>query len=116
MILDFQARLAAAVKDAVRRELGGDLADVSFQYPPKPEMGDLALTAPFDLAKQLRRKPREIAETLAGPLGTLPGVVRAEVAGGGYVNLFLARGEFAGDMLASVAARAQRPAATHVHV
>ena len=68
MILALQARLAGAVKDVVRRELGADPAEVSFQYPPKAEMGDLALTAPFDLAKQLRRKPREIAETLAKAL------------------------------------------------
>src|SRR5262249_47156819 len=68
---------------------------VSFQYPPRVELGDLALTAPFDLAKTLRRKPREIAEGLARELAGAPGVRRAEVAGGGYVNLFLDRGPLA---------------------
>ena len=55
-------------------------------------MGDLALTTPFDLARTLRRKPREIAEQLKGALAASPGVARAEVAGGGYLNLFLDRG------------------------
>jgi arginyl-tRNA synthetase len=109
MILDFQARLAGAVKDVVRRELDAELPDVSFQYPPKAEMGDLALTAPFDLARLLRRKPREIAEALARTLGGLPGVVRAEVAGGGYVNLFLDRGAFARELQAYLTAPAPAP-------
>jgi arginyl-tRNA synthetase len=116
MILDFQARLAGAVKDVVQRELGAPLADVSFQYPPRAELGDLCLTAPFDLAKQLRRKPREIAETLAAALGSLPGVVRAEVAGGGYVNLFLERADFARDLLAHLTAPAPRPPGPRVIV
>jgi arginyl-tRNA synthetase len=45
--------------------------------------------------RRLRRKPREIASELVEPLQTLPGVRAVEVAGGGYVNLFLDRGAFA---------------------
>ena len=81
MILDLQARLATAVKDVARRELGAELADVSFQYPPRAELGDVALTAPFDLAKQLRRKPREIAETVGERAGR--GARRRAGGGGG---------------------------------
>ena len=103
VILDTQQRLAGAVKQAVRTAFHFDLADVAFQYPPRVELGDLALTAPFDLAKSLRRKPREIAEGLAGALASVPGVRRAEVAGGGYVNLFLDRGAFAGELAAALA-------------
>ena len=95
MILELQQRLAGAVRSAARKAFDIDLDTVSFQYPPRVELGDLALTAPFDLAKVLRRKPREIAEQLASELGSAPGVRRAEVAGGGYVNLFLDRGAFA---------------------
>jgi arginyl-tRNA synthetase len=96
VILDIQQRLSGAVKQAARNAFDVDLAEVSFQYPPRVELGDLALTAPFDLAKALRRKPREIAERLAEGLASAPGVRRAEVAGGGYVNLFLDRGALAG--------------------
>jgi arginyl-tRNA synthetase len=106
MILELQARLTRAIQEAVRRALGADLASVAFQYPPRVEMGDMALTAPFDLAKSLRRKPRDIAEAVAAELGRLPaevGVTRAEVAGGGYVNLFLDRGAFLRDLHSSLA-------------
>jgi arginyl-tRNA synthetase len=92
MLGELRARLKESVQAAVRRAFGVDAGAVSFQYPPRVEMGDLALTSPFDLAKVLRRKPREIAELLAGELKSAPGVARAEVAGGGYVNLFLVRG------------------------
>jgi arginyl-tRNA synthetase len=82
--------------------LGAEVGAVSFQYPPRTELGDLALTAAFDLAKALRQSPRAIAEKLAPALAALAGVRRAEVAGGGYVNLFLRRGLAARELWASL--------------
>jgi len=117
MILDLQARLADSVRAAARSAFDVVLNGVSFQYPPRVELGDLALTAPFDLAKSLKRKPRDIAERLATDLAQAPGVRRAEVAGGGYINLFLERASFARsyhEALRSGAAAA--PVAGHVIV
>jgi arginyl-tRNA synthetase len=94
-MLETQERLAEAVRGAARRAFDVSLESVAFHYPPRVELGDLALTTPFDVAKRLRRKPRELAEKLARELAEAPGVRRAEVAGGGYVNLFLDRGPFA---------------------
>jgi arginyl-tRNA synthetase len=102
MILPLQTRLADAVRAAARSAFGAELGELSFQYPPRLELGDLALTAPFDLAKTLRRKPREIAERMAAELAGTPGVRRTEVAGGGYVNLFLDRGAFARELYAAL--------------
>ncbi len=109
MILDLQGRLSHGIQEAVRAAFGVELPAVAFQYPPRTELGDLALTAPFDLAKALRRKPREIAEALSAPLSALPGVRRAEVAGGGYVNLFLDRGAFAAELDRALLARRSAP-------
>jgi arginyl-tRNA synthetase len=103
VILDLQQRLSGAVKQAARAAFDIDPGTVSFQYPPRVELGDLALTAPFDLAKTLRRKPREIAEKLAGELATSTDVRRADVAGGGYLNLFLHRGSFSAVLHRSLA-------------
>jgi arginyl-tRNA synthetase len=94
MILELQSALGVAVRKAVKSELDCELDVVAFQYSPKVELGDLALTAAFDLAKKLRQKPRDIATRLAAALSGIPGVRRAEVAGGGYVNLYLERGAF----------------------
>ncbi|HVQ30931.1 MAG TPA: arginine--tRNA ligase [Vicinamibacteria bacterium] len=95
MIFDLLAQLGEAVRSTAKATFGAALGAVSFQYPPRLELGDLALTAPFDLAKTLRRKPREIAEALARELALVPGIRKAEVAGGGYVNLFLDRARIA---------------------
>jgi arginyl-tRNA synthetase len=108
MILDLQAQLGDAVRAAARAVFDADLPPLSFQYPPRAEMGDLALTAPFDLARTLRRKPREIAERLATEIAKAPGVRKAEVAGGGYVNVFLDRAPFARDLQARLAAPPSR--------
>jgi arginyl-tRNA synthetase len=102
VILDLQQRLAGAVRDAVRGAFDIPLETVTFQYPPRVELGDLALTAPFDLARTLRRKPRDIATPLARDLAGAPGVRRAEVAGGGYVNLFLDRSTLVRELYTSL--------------
>ncbi len=95
MLLDLQARLSERIRAAVRQAFDVELSALSFQYPPNVALGDLAITAPFDLAKTLRRKPREIGQQLVDALPRNGTLRRAEVAGGGYVNLFLERGAFA---------------------
>jgi arginyl-tRNA synthetase len=115
VILEVQERLARAARSAARAAFGVDLEEVSFQYPPRVDLGDLALTAPFDLARRLRRKPRDAAERLAEELAGAPGVRRAEVAGGGYVNLFLDRAAFARELSASLA-EGRRPPGRAGHV
>ncbi len=109
MILDAQRLLADAARSAARAAFDVELQDVSFQYPPRVELGDLALTAPFDLAKKLHRTPREIAERLAQELASAAGIRRCAVAGGGYVNLFLDRGEFARKLTGALAGGREAP-------
>src|SRR5688500_6093770 len=92
MILEIQKNLSDSVRAAAKAAFDDPLGSVTFQYPPRAEHGDLAVTAPFDLAKTLRRKPREVADRLSADLGGASGVRKAEVAGGGYVNVFLERG------------------------
>lgn len=73
------------------------------ETPPRVELGDLAFPFPFELAKVLKKAPRQIAqEVVAGiqdssPEG-LPEVERFEAAGAGYVNLFFKRTRFASEL------------------
>jgi arginyl-tRNA synthetase len=57
-------------------------------------MGDLALAFPFQLAKKLKRNPRELAQEILFHLSPLDAVERAEVAGAGFINLFLKKPDF----------------------
>ncbi|HEV8375342.1 MAG TPA: arginine--tRNA ligase [Candidatus Polarisedimenticolia bacterium] len=80
-------RLSALVRErySVAPEPGG------FLFPPSSDLGDLAIPLAFDLAKRLKRPPRQLAMELAEALAEVPGIRKAEVAGGGYVNLFFDR-------------------------
>jgi arginyl-tRNA synthetase len=90
--MDVFADFAARVARAVQGSAGGaaDLPRVTVEAPRDPSHGDLATNAALVLGKALGRKPRELAESLAETLRGDPDVVRAEVAGPGFVNLTLA--------------------------
>lgn len=96
--------MTEALSEAVRRAAAAGAADadaalpedfaVAADVPPAPEQGDVAFPTAFALARILRRPPRKIAEDLAAALREGPhadAVARVEVAGPGYVNVFLWR-------------------------
>jgi arginyl-tRNA synthetase len=83
-------------------ELAG--APVELDRPSDPAHGDYATNAALRLAPERRRPPRELAEQLAAAATGLEEVERAEVAGPGFVNLWLAPawfGEALGEMLSA---------------
>jgi arginyl-tRNA synthetase len=67
---------------------------VVLQAPPKLNMGDLATPVALELAKVLKRKPREIAETLANGMALPTFVQSVSVEGAGYLNFRFDRGAF----------------------
>ena len=82
----------------------GELAgtEVELDRPSDPAHGEYATNVALRLAGARKRPPREIAEELAARAAELPEVERAEVAGPGFVNLWLTRewyGEALGEML-----------------
>src|ERR1700739_346229 len=58
------------------------------------EMGEAASPVCFELAKRLKKAPRQIAQEIAGSFGKVEGIARVEVAGGGYLNAYFDRGAF----------------------
>lgn len=94
MILDFQQDLIARIRKAVEEAFGVTLGEILVQTTPKLDLGDMALPLAFELAKKIGRKPREIAQELAPKLAVVEGIARADVAGGGFINLFLDRSAF----------------------
>ncbi len=75
--------------------------DIEFLYPPQAKFGDLALSLPMSLAKKLGDDPRKIALKMTAEIGALPGVSRMEIAGAGFINLFLDPASFFSERLAS---------------
>src|SRR4051794_1353595 len=91
------AQLRSAVSEATRAlregETGGP--EPSLDRPPKPELGDYSSNAAMLLAAPLGENPRDVAGRLGAELerrlgGESGSVERIEVAGPGFVNLFLA--------------------------
>jgi arginyl-tRNA synthetase len=88
------AELAAGLSDLAGTE-------VELERPSDPAHGDYATNVALRLAPARKRAPRELAGELAAAVVGLPQVERAEVAGPGFVNLFLAD-EWFGRALAEI--------------
>ncbi|HYK01353.1 MAG TPA: arginine--tRNA ligase [Thermoanaerobaculia bacterium] len=87
-------QLTETLKSRVLALFGHPVDRVILQPPPRLNMGDLATPVALELAKVLKRKPREIAEQLANGM-TLPGLVESvTVEGAGYLNFRFDRGGF----------------------
>jgi len=67
---------------------------IVLERPPKIEMGEAASPVCFELAKRLKRAPRQIAQEIQNTLPPVPGVAKLEVAGAGYLNAYFDRGAF----------------------
>ena len=76
-------------------------AELELERPGEAEHGDYATNVALRLAGARRRAPREIAEEIAEGAAALNAVERAEVAGPGFVNLFL-RDEWFASALAEI--------------
>ncbi|MFM8944740.1 MAG: arginine--tRNA ligase, partial [Actinomycetota bacterium] len=81
-------RLSALVREALGA-LGGADVEVVLDVPRVREHGDFSTNAAMRLAAASGRPPREVAADLVARLPASPYVARAEVAGPGFVNLFL---------------------------
>ncbi|MFN0139858.1 MAG: hypothetical protein ACKVQW_07190, partial [Pyrinomonadaceae bacterium] len=99
-ITEIQKALADAVRSASRKHFSVQPDGMATETPPKTELGDVAFPVAFELAKKIKqstgekKNPREIAEVLKGELESLDFVSRVEVAGAGYLNVFLDRAQF----------------------
>ncbi|MFW6131569.1 MAG: arginine--tRNA ligase [Candidatus Aminicenantaceae bacterium] len=84
-------KIRKKISKDLKEKFSTDLIHIEISYTPHIKMGDLALTYPFQLAKKLKRSPRQIADESIPLLSSLPSVQKVEVAKGGYINLFLKR-------------------------
>jgi arginyl-tRNA synthetase len=99
-ILEIQKLLLDKIRETASNNFGVELDQIAVEVPPKPELGDLAFPIAFELAKRIKqatgekKNPREIAEALKTGILTLSGVANVEVAGAGYLNVFVDRAKF----------------------
>ena len=94
MLGALKAEIAAEIQRVVAGRYAVDHAPV-LETPPRRELGDLAAPTALNLARELRRKPREIAAEIAGGLSLPETVERVSIEGAGYLNFHLRRGAVA---------------------
>src|SRR6476646_2884524 len=96
-LIDVQQKLKDQIRAGASELFAVTLDQPNSEIPPKPELGDLAFPLAFELAKLIKQAtgdkvvPRTIAEKLKVRLEELAEVARVEIAGPGYINVFLDR-------------------------
>ena len=97
------------LKSFIRNHYEIEDLQLTHEKPPRIEFGDVAFPFPFQLAKVLKRSPREIAQEVAASVGHLEGVSRLEAAGAGFVNVFFDRASFFSELYTALEKPAPAP-------
>ena len=93
MFQEIEERLTAVLEEQVRTKLG-ITGKIAVEQPKQSSFGELAIPVAFQLARQLKRAPKQIAEQLMEGIPAIPGVTAFEIAGNGYLNVRLDRGAY----------------------
>ena len=92
-MIEVKHGLLAALAAAIEQVSPGAAVVPAFESPKQAAHGDLAVTAAMQLAKALKKNPREVAQALIDALKSQPVVQRfvaaLEIAGPGFINLRL---------------------------
>jgi len=107
VVLELEKRLADRLRAVLKEKYDLDIANIPMETPPELRLGEIATPVALQLARTLRKAPKIIAQEIVAALGSVEGFARFEVAGAGYINAFLDRGE-----AAQLVARAGSPASS----
>lgn len=89
-MIDPRALLADSLRAAIARVAPGVTPPaLALERPKLARHGDYASNAALQLGKALKRNPRELAAAIAAALAPSPWLDRVEVAGAGFINVFL---------------------------
>ncbi len=91
-VLNFKSHLAESFAHALR-EVAPDFvgATILIERPKQASHGDYACNLAMQLAKPLRKSPRDIANALITALPKSDVVEKVEIAGAGFINVFITK-------------------------
>jgi arginyl-tRNA synthetase len=94
VILNFKSHLSELFAQALREVAPEEQANAAIviERPKQSAHGDYACNLAMQLAKPLRKSPREIANALIAALPSTDFVEKVEIAGAGFINVFIAPG------------------------
>ncbi len=86
---DPKTHLAALLEQALRQIAADTPALIELDRPKQASHGDFACNVAMQLSKAMKRNPRELAQALIAALPASDLLEKAEIAGPGFINLFL---------------------------
>ncbi len=87
---DIKAHLADLLRAALGKVAPGEVdTPVLLERPKQAAHGDFACNLAMQLARSMKRNPRELAQLLTDALPTSPFVTKTEIAGAGFINFHL---------------------------
>lgn len=98
MFQEIEQQIIAAAERALAEKFNLSIK-VALEQPKQAAFGELSIPVAFQLARQLRKPPKAIAEELVGAIGAIEGVSALEIAGNGYINVRLDRARYAASLL-----------------
>jgi arginyl-tRNA synthetase len=75
-----------------------DASAVTVERTRDAQHGDFATNVAMRLAKAARKNPRELAQAIVAALPASPFLAKAEVAGAGFINFYLTKDAFSGEL------------------
>jgi len=88
-LTDLKSQLAEWLSAGLARVAPEYAPQIALERPKQPQYGDYSSNVALQLAKTLKRNPRELAAALIAALEPSPRVARVERAGAGFINVFL---------------------------
>jgi arginyl-tRNA synthetase len=89
-LIDPRTLLADSLRAAIARVAPGSApSELALERSKQAQHGDYASNAALQLARVLRRNPRELATAIAAAIEPSPWLDRVEIAGAGFINVFL---------------------------
>jgi arginyl-tRNA synthetase len=89
VVLNFKSHLAEIFAQALRQVAPEQDATVLIERPKLATHGDYACNLAMQLAKPLRKSPRDIANALIAALPKSDIIEKVEIAGAGFINVFI---------------------------
>ena len=88
-MLDMETKLKLAIQEALSK-IGAnvDIKDIVIEHSKDKAHGDYATTVAMQMARVLRKSPRDIAASLVENLNK-DGIEKVEIAGPGFINFFM---------------------------
>ncbi len=110
MYLELQKEFTESLRGVLKSKYDLVVENIPLETPPELKFGEMATPIALQLARTLRKAPKFIATEIVAALGTVEGFAGFEVAGAGYINARIDRGEYAID-----SAQAAMPQIAHPH-